>query len=952
MSDFLSTVLPSVGLYCAAGFKAELRQHLYHSTTDDLAENIEQLSATGADVYFALASFAEKSRKAEHATHLRSLFVDIDCGEGKPYADQTAGATALKDFIRTHKFPRPTYLIDSGGGLHAYWAFDRDLEVSEWLPLARSFKTFCLSNGLMIDPAITADTARILRAPGTFNHKRGDARPVQILHRGSTHTVDAVRAVLPPPPVDLSAARAYGMDQATANLAKGDLDPCSFTRIAQKSLQGKSGCNQIKLALESAATLEEPLWRAALSIAWNCEDGPTAIHKLSKSHPDYNRESTIEKAERLSGKPYTCEWYRSNYPAGCAKCTHKVGSPITLGRFVPEAPANEDGTYTIEAHLDDGAETQTILPMNIPALPHGYFRGVNGGIYRRTSGPDGEPIELEVYPHDFYLEDRFYDSDEEGDGEGELVTVCLNLPRDGLRRVVVAQSALMASDSMRNNLTKHGLVVHGNKHIAAIMSYLASAIQKLQASNVSHRTRSQMGWTPERHFVVGNIEYTPGGPKLAPPASAVRHMAPWFHSKGSLDVWRDIINSYNTPGLEPLAFAFLVGAGSVLLQLLDAPQVKGGVVHLVSNESGSGKTTAQMAINSIFGMPREMLLGENDTANAKVQAMGMFNSIAVTIDEITSMEPHQISDLVYGATNGRGKHRMEAQTNKLRVNHTTWCLFTITSANAVISEALMTNKSASEGELKRLVELRVPKITEGVSREAVLRFNELGHNYGVAGPIYIQHIVSNYDDIANNLKSTHEAIVLKHGFDRSDRFFTAQLACATVAGKILNSLGLTSLDLGRILGFGLTSVKDSKGTAETSAGSATTLALETMAKFIAENTGNTLTIKSEASGEIGPATLRGPLRIRYEPDTKEMAIMASDLRSYFVQRRVDFRSSIQEFQDMGALKVGKNGEPTCTRRLAAGATNSSLKGAPARCYVFDAEKLGLQNLPGDEPSGD
>lgn len=947
MSDFLSTVLPASGLYCAAGFKGELRKHTFHETVGELQTAADALSDSGADVYFALASFSEKSRKAEHATHMRALFIDIDCGEDKPYTDQAEGAVALRGFITTHKLPRPTYVVDSGGGLHAYWAFDRDLEISEWLPLARAFKSFCLANGLMIDPAITADAARILRVPGTFNHKRGDARRVHIMHSGVVVTVEAMRAVLPAPAIDLSAARAYGMDQTTAELAKGDLDPCSFKRIAKKSLEGSAGCEQIKFALQNADTLEEPLWRAALSIAWNCEDGATAIHKLSQGHPGYNREDTIEKAERLSGKPYTCEWYRTNYPARCASCKHKVGSPITLGRFVPEAKANDDGTYTIETHLDDGQEAPTNLPINIPPLPDRYFRGANGGIYKRDFDKEGAPLEVEIYPQDLYIEERFYDTDEDGDGEGELVTVCLNLPRDGLRRVIVPQAALMAPDSMRNSLSKHGLVTQGAKHVNMIMGYLASAIQKLQSSSISHRTRSQMGWTPERHFVVGSIEYTPVGPKLAPPASAVRHMAPWFHAKGDLATWREIINTYNTPGLEPLAFAFLVGAGSPLLQLLDAPQVKGGVVHLVSNESGSGKTSVQMAINSIFGQPREMLLGKDDTANAKVQAMGMFNSIATTIDEITAMTPAEISDLVYGATNGRGKHRMESQSNKLRVNHTTWCLFTITSGNAVISDALLSNKAASEGELKRLVELRASKIADDVPREAVMKFNEIVHNYGVAGPIYIQHIVTNYDQIARALKSLHEKIVVNYGFDRSDRFYTAQMACATMAAKLFSALGLADLDVQRILSYGLKSIKGSKTNAETSAGSPTTLALETLAQFVADNFSNTLIIKSEITSEVGPIQPKGALRIRFEPDTKEMVVLATDLRNYFVSRRVDFRNSLMEFQAMGALKMAKDGGLTHTRRLGANAQNAAIKGSPARCYVFDTDKLGLQTLPGD-----
>jgi len=945
VSDFLNTVLPAGGWFCAAIFEGDLRKQQFYSSHDELATGIDSAVDSGADIYFALASFDAKSRKAEHATHLRSVFVDLDCGEGKHYPDQAAASSALRAFIDSHNVPRPTYVVNSGGGLHAYWAFERDLEVSEWLPLARAFKTLCLANGLMIDPAVTADVARILRAPGTFNYKQSTAREVQILYRGKPVNVAAFEALLPPAPVDLSAARAYGMDQTTNDLARGDLDPCSFARIAKKSLKGAGGCRQIRHALESAATLEEPLWRAALSVAANCEDGTTAIHKLSKSHPGYSYEDTEEKAQRLLHKPYTCEWYKSNYAAGCAGCTHKIGSPIVLGRFVKEATPTEAGGYLIEAKLEDAVDASP-LPVAMPALPHGYFRGASGGIYRRSSGPDGEPVAIEIYPYDLYVEERFYDTDEEGDGEGEQVTVCINLPQDGMRRFVAPLSSLMAPDAMRTILSKHGVIAYG-KQVNLIMGYLASAIHKLQTSSVSHRTRSQMGWTPERHFVVGNLEYTPAGPKLAPPASTVRHMAPWFHSKGTVEGWRDVISTYNTEGFEPLAFAFLVGAGSVLLQLLDSPQVKGGVVHLVSNESGSGKTSAQMAINSIFGMPREMLLGRDDTANAKIQAMGMFNSICTTIDEITSMQPHEISDLVYNATNGRGKHRMEAQANKLRVNKATWSLFTVTSGNSVLSDMLLANKSAAEGELKRLVELRAYKPSDDLARSVVARFNALSHNYGVAGPIYIQHVVSNYDRVSAALKAAHEKVVVDYGFDRTDRFFTAQLACATMAGSIMSKLGLIDLDVQRIIRYGIEAVRGSKTTAEAVAGSPSTLALETLAAFIAENYNNTLIIKSEASGEAAITSPKGALRIRYEPDTQEMIIVAADLRKYFVERRVDMKASIQEFQACGALKIGKDGQPTIHRRPAAGAQNSSMRGTPTRCYVFDVAKLGLSSLMGD-----
>ena len=48
---------------------------------------------------------------------------------------------------------------------------DQDVPVQEWKLYADKFKQLCLSNGLGIDPAVTADKARILRCPDTLNFK-------------------------------------------------------------------------------------------------------------------------------------------------------------------------------------------------------------------------------------------------------------------------------------------------------------------------------------------------------------------------------------------------------------------------------------------------------------------------------------------------------------------------------------------------------------------------------------------------------------------------------------------------------------------------------------------------------------------------------------------------------------------------------------------------------------
>jgi hypothetical protein len=87
-----------------------------------------------------------------------------------------------------------------------------------------------------------------------------------------------------------------------------------------------------------------------------------------------------------------------------------------------------------------------------------------------------------------------------------------------------------------------------------------------------------MGWTPDMQgFVIGELEYTVSGTKLAPPASGTRQLAPAFMPRGSLEKWREMANFYNTPGLEPHAFALFLGFGSPLLKFIGGEAVKGAL---------------------------------------------------------------------------------------------------------------------------------------------------------------------------------------------------------------------------------------------------------------------------------------------------------------------------------------------------------------------------------------
>lgn len=935
MTDFLNSVLPTQGSYCTVGIRSGTVRQAFHASVDDVEAAAQGYASQGVDAYFALASFVDPSvgRTADNAAFLRSFFLDLDCGVGKPYADQAVAAQALAVFVQAAGLPAPT-IINSGGGLHVYWPLTEDVPADVWLPHARALKKLCADHTLYADPAVTADRARILRVPGTFNFKNDQQRPVQIIHAGTPVSLADFVKLLPAAPVDLSAAKQFGTDETTKDLAGGDFPSCSFKRLAVKSLKGE-GCNQIKIALEQATTLAEPLWRGALSIAVRCEDGAVAIHRLSSPHPGYSAQQTEAKAAETKG-PYTCEWYRTNNPEGCNGCQQKVSTPIMLGKFVKEAPVEEDH-YIVEADPDDDTPVSTYA---VPAYPFPYFRGATGGVYKKERTPDGEEIEVEIYPYDLYLTERFYDCDDSGEGDGEMVGINLHMRKDGVRRFYAPVTTLFTKDKMRDLLIKHGVVAYG-KQLDSLMAYFASTIRKLQQQFAANKTRNQMGWTQDlQGFVVGEVEYTAAGPKLAPPASGTRQLASAFKPTGSIDEWRSVVNFYDRVGLEPHALTLFFGFGSPLLRLIGGNHVKGAQVHLKHNGSGSGKSTAQMVVNSIFGSPSELLMKKDDTYASKMHMLGMMNSIAFTVDEITNERPEALSDYAYGFTSGRGRHRMEAQTNRMRANTTSWCNITITSGNASVVDALQQLKNTSDGELRRILEISVPRYEDATKAEIDAVFSKLNDNYGVAGPVYAQYLVSNLEYVRSVCLSIQAKIDETLKLDASDRFYSCILACAFAGAKFAQHLGLHDIDIKRIYRYAISLVNAVRSQNKAEVGDPLTVAKETLAAFINENVNNALVINRPVKGNPPPAPIlmpKGQLKMRYEPDSKELFITVAQYREYFASRQVDVRESVHKLAEAGVLKFEGRSQ---TMRIGAGAVGG-LSGLAVRCYVIDGTTIGI-----------
>jgi hypothetical protein len=202
--------------------------------------------------------------------------------------------------------------------------------------------------------------------------------------------------------------------------------------------------------------------------------------------------------------PYLCNSFDEFNADVCTQCSHwgRIKSPIVLGNRVIPATAADNvvkvPTTPVEPELT--ADLPASTTHVIPAYPKPFFRGVNGGVYIRTTDADGDPDEKLVYHNDIYVTRRISDIE-----MGEAVVVKLHLPRDGVREFTMPLTSVTSKEDLRKHMAMHGVAV---TRMDDLMSYMTTWVNELQATSVATEARRQFGWTDDKFksFVLGDKE--------------------------------------------------------------------------------------------------------------------------------------------------------------------------------------------------------------------------------------------------------------------------------------------------------------------------------------------------------------------------------------------------------------------------------------------------------------
>lgn len=929
-NHFYEKALPSQGIYCVALIHPETKRtkHLYAYSHDDLNQILDKVTAEAThNVYVAALSFNNESRTASTAAFGRSFFIDLDVNHGKIcYTSKDDALDALAQFVEDNELPPPVR-IDSGGGIQAYWLFEDDVPAEEWKIYANKFKQFCMDKGLLIDPAVTADAARIMRCPETLNH-RVEAYSKFIDTEFDQYDFGAFKEFLGPPnPLQVLGPSTEPIDDETRAIARLDNFEDSFAQLAERSLAGE-GCNQIKYVIENRATLSYGLWFAALSIAQRCVDRESAIRMVSEDHPGFTYEQADAKAQETlkATGPHSCKKFEEENPKGCEGCPLKgqFVSPIWLARKVRLAEKPIESSTDDEDTVWGDSSNQDLLIF--PRFLEPYVRGAKGSILysppatidkagNKIQDPPIELIDRPVYPYKrmFSIHD------------GECFMVRTVMPMDGYREFLLPVDHVYSHDHLAKAIFKSGATFDPDR-IKFVVKYFIRWAQYLSSTGRAEQMRMQMGWTKEFDaFVIGNNEVTPTGDILKAASSPlVRGVAQHLKPYGDYATWKRSANYFNKPGFEMHAFGMLTGFGSPLMRFTS---VAGASVCFMSADSGTGKTGSLYAALSIWGHPKELsLVDKGATANGFIGRYLNLKNIVFGIDEASNAKPENLADLVHAVSHGKAKVRMQSSVNAEREHEESASLITFFTSNQSIYDKLRTIKGSPDGEMARLIEFNIKKPDELTDDVGVDIFDKFKHHHGYAGLEYMQYCFKVGEDYIKSLVDKwHKRFTADVGDETGYRFYRGLVAATFAGGELAVEAGIIDIDLNRVYRTVLLEIIQLRDdTVKINKTDYPAIVTE----FLHQNWAGMLVLDENNRVVREPSAGR-PLVARSEKATGMQYISKTELRKFLATKQISTREFEKAMETTGMLtKLERH-------RLSTG-WNSGIHSNPIAVYAFKA----------------
>ncbi|MDR1628540.1 MAG: DUF927 domain-containing protein [Oscillospiraceae bacterium] len=705
-------------------------------------------------------------------SHITTLYADIDI-KSDAHAQKCLpeNIDEAVNFLNS-LILKPSITVNSGNGIHGYWLFNEPYKIigSESKNLIISlFKAFgkyinqgAKKHGWKIDNI--SDLARILRLPGTLNHKLKTKTMCEVIsHDERRYTISEISKVL-----------------------KFDCDNSKILQNIENMLQK---CAFIKHCQSGAKTLPEPLWHAMITNLAPLNGGEPAIHEFSKPYPKYSKSETDEKIRHAlrEDKPHTCDYIKNTLNFDCCKECN-VKAPIVFGLpsneerlaellaakidiskiFSKEnmklclwAKINKPAEYAqlklnlkgkvnlkdfekavrFESHKKmsniefKGNQTLNLegIELGGAVTPKGWNISLKHGVRRIFDEEIGDGTSVqEICPCAVVISKRFENID------SGTQKVEIKFFRDNHWHSIIASRSHVFNRTSIIKLADGGLPVSSG-NASDIVKYLSDYENTNLEKIPLIRSVSRMGWVGKEFFP----HYTKSKIQFETEYKEANNIIQSTENQGDFEVWK----SYASKLRKNIFGRFLL-SGSFVSPLLSLLGNRVFFIH-IWHDSKSGKTAAIKTAVSVWGNPAKLMGSFNATAVGMERMAAILKHLPFALDELQVLNSRRqtVEHIIYSLGNGIGRLRGAREG---AVQETlSWHNIILTSG-----EQPMSKESSNDGILTRVLEL-YGKPCEDVNFAHELHIMSI-NNCGFAGKIFIKYLVENVLNQKNKLKKDFE----------------------------------------------------------------------------------------------------------------------------------------------------------------------------------------------------
>lgn len=818
MKNFLSLVLPTEGAGVYVAWNGINKAHTYYNTLDELAAGLMAIDESGGVSYYATATFNTPRRLASAVQAKKSLYIDIDFKDfdkdtapqelrDVPLKDRSAySLTRLRAFSKERGLPAPSFVMSTGGGLHIYWALEENVTKDQWQPYADALKSALLASGMPIDAACSADSARLMRPLGTHNRKYAPPFKTEGFALGKPVPITRFDCLLTEPRLSVpAAAAALNLPQSSSSGHK---------KFWIQQIVDSGQCQLMKRALtpegQTRAAMSEGLWSDLLATCSQAEDGAYYAHEFSKHDTErYTPEGVNDKLLAWGGNQHPRGCARLATHEQCGNCSHRAsgGSPIRFGYTPPN--------YTADSPSMEYDPSDVVYALLREQL-HKFYPNDDVSLIDSYKPPAHWPAGFGFDPVNF----RTFLVKESLDEEGEKVRSMTPLwagvfwPQHKLRddngalqyefvfwgkrderpvRVILPSDLYGNKSKIVSTLTSYGFPMAGTVDRQA-NTYFYQSLDLLNEKVKDLPMSDSFGW--DSNFTIfnfgtayttlkdGTVETVPS--LISPHAKRYKIT---LSRKGTLEGWKAAIATYEGAKTAIHRFGLMAGFASVLMPF--TTNGKAHLLHLYSDASGSGKTSLQRAIWSIWAEPR--IDAGRATYRAMIDKFGIYGCLPGIVDEITKLDANTLRDFAFDVAAGEPRARLTQSGDRVQQGMY-WSLIGVSSANTDIEYEIVSSGNA-EGELARITSLEMPAGALNNSNEEV--FREIDNNYGIAGRLFVEAVMKiGVPEMKRRLRERSQQLVAM--FCRGEaqraasRFRVDMFSAILVANEITTELGLTN----------------------------------------------------------------------------------------------------------------------------------------------------------------